>query len=104
MKKKSSSQSAFFSLRTLVVVALFVIGIALFASGAFSSADGANPRQKSSGMHKLSVRDRQLVALLKDRGAQIIADYGGFVLLEANDTLTRDAVSTGKAETVDYNN
>ena len=76
MKKKSTSQSAFFNLRILFVVALGVVGVAwtLFGSGALSGpttrAKGASQSQSGAGSHKLSIRDRQLVESLKDRGAQ----------------------------------
>jgi hypothetical protein len=55
-------------------------------------------------LHKLSVRDRQLALSLKDRGASVIADYGGFVLVEANDSLTKSVAGNSQVETVDRNN
>src|SRR5262245_22607225 len=109
MKKKSPSQSAFLNLRILVVVAVGVVGVALtlFASSALSRPSAkaqAGGGRTNGGSHKLSVRDRQLAQFLTDRGAVLIGDYGSFVLLEANDELTRDAAANGRAEIVDFNN
>jgi hypothetical protein len=108
--KKKSSESAFFSLRILLIVALGLVGIALtlFGSGALSgattSAKGASQGQTSSASHKLSVRDRQLAESLKDRGARVVADYGNFVLLEANDALANSVAGNASAQVVDHNN
>jgi hypothetical protein len=111
MKKKSTSQSAFFNVRLMLVGALCVFGVAftLTASGTLSGSSGpaqgsSRPNQRSGGLHKLSVRDRQLALSLKDRGASVVADYGGFVLIEANDSLTKSVSSNSQVETVDHNN
>jgi hypothetical protein len=110
MKKKSTSQSAFFNLRFLILVALSVVSVALtlFGSGALSGpttpAKGASQGQASGTSHKLSVRDRQLAESLKDRGARVVGDYGNFVLLEANDSLANSVAGNASAEVVDYNN
>ena len=110
MKKKSISQSAFFNLRILFVVALGVAGVALTMlasralSGPTTPAKGATQIQTSGGPHKLSIRDRQLVESLKNRGAHVIADYGNFVLLDANDALANSLAGNASAEIVDYNN
>jgi len=110
MKKKTTSQSAFFNLRILLVVALGVAGLTftLFGSGALqrptTPAKGASQGQAGGGPRKLSVRDRQLVESLKDRGARVVADYGNFVLLDANDALANSLARNAGAENVDYNN
>src|SRR6266487_5107907 len=107
MKKKSNLQSPFLTLRILVVVVLCLLGVvlALFAPGIISGpcalAQGGNSSQKTAAPHKLSVRDRQLAKSLKDRGARVIADYGSFVLLEANDVLAKSAAGNANAEIVD---
>ena len=60
MKKKSSSQSAFFNLRVLIGLFVFLAGVslALVGSGAFSnvfaqtkSANGANADQSSNSIY-----------------------------------------------------
>ena len=60
MKKKSSSQSAFFNLRVLIGLFVFLAGVflALLGSGAFSnvfaqtkSANGANADQSSNSIY-----------------------------------------------------
>src|SRR5882724_11991072 len=108
--KKKSSESAFFNLRILLIVALGLVGVALtlFGSGALSgattSAKGASQGQTGSAAHKLSVRDRQLAESLKDRGARVVADYGNFVLLEANDALANSVAGNASAQVVDHNN
>src|SRR5262245_8255710 len=110
MKRKSISQSAFFNLRIVMVAAVCVLGVALtlFGSGALS---GPNTKAQAGagggtngGSHKLSVRDRQLAASLKDRGAHVVSDYGSSVLLEANDSLVQSVAGNTKAQLVDYNN
>ena len=73
-------------------------------SGPTTPAKGANQIQTSAGSHKLSIRDRQLAESLKNRGAHVIADYGNFVLLEANDALANSLAGNASAEIVDYNN
>lgn len=108
MKKKSNSKSAFFTLRVLVVVVLCLLSVVLvlfgpgMISGPSALAQGAN--QKTAASHKLSVRDRQLAESLKNRGARVVADYGSFVLLEANDALANSVAGNASAEIVDYNN
>ena len=108
MKKKSNSQSAFFTFRVLIVVVLclLVIVLTLFGPGMMSGpsalAQGAN--QKAAASHKLSVRDRHLAESLKSRGARVVADYGSFVLLEANDALANSVAGNASADIVDYNN
>ena len=81
---------------------------AMLASGALSGpttpAKGATQIQTSGGPHKLSIRDRQLVESLKNRGAHVIADYGNFVLLDANDALANSLAGNASGEIVDYNN
>ncbi len=110
MKKKSISQSAFFNLRILLVVAVGVVGVALtlFGSGALprptTPAKGVSQDQAGAGSHKLSIRDRQLAESLKNRGARVVADYGNFMLLDANDALANSLAGNANAEIVDYNN
>jgi hypothetical protein len=110
MKKKATSQSAFFNVRLMLFGALCVFGVAftLIASGTLSapSASGSESgsNQRGGSLHKLLVRDRQLALSLKDRGASVIADYGGFLLLEANDALTKGVAGNSQVETVDHNN
>ena len=58
----------------------------------------------NAASHKLSVRDRQLAESLKARGARVVDDYGSFVLLEANDALTRSVAGNPQAEIADHNN
>ena len=108
MKKKSNSQSAFFTFRVLIVVVLCLLGIVLtlfgpgMMSGPSALAQGAN--QKAEASHKLSVHDRHLAESFKSRGARVVADYGSFVLLEANDALANSVAGNASAEIVDYNN
>ena len=110
MKKKFNSQSAFFTPRVLVVLVFCLLGfvLALFGPGIISGpsalAQGAKPNQRTAPSHKLSVRDRQVAESLKDRGAHVVADYGNFVLLEANDALANSVNGNANAEIVDYNN
>src|SRR5262245_36608047 len=108
MKKKFNSQSAFFTFRILILMVLCLVGVAValfgpgFFSGSSALAQGAN--QKGAASHKLSVRDRQLAQSLEDRGARIVADYGNFVLLEANDALANSVRGNPSVEIVNYNN
>jgi hypothetical protein len=51
-------------------------------------------------LHKISVSDRQIANGLTARGARLIADYGSYVLLEANEALA----NTKGAQMVDENN
>jgi subtilisin family serine protease len=110
MKKKSNSQSAFFTSRVLLVVVLCLLGaaVALFGPGIISGpsalGQGAKPNQRTTPSHKLSVRDRQVAESLKDRGARVVADYGNFALLEANDALANSVNGNANTEVVDYNN
>jgi subtilisin family serine protease len=110
MKKKFAPQSSFFNLRVLISLFVFLAGVvlALFGPGIVSSpsalAQGANSSQKNGASHKLSVRDRQFAESLRDRGARLVADYGSFVLLEANDALTNSVAGNPQAEIADYNN
>src|SRR5882724_845999 len=110
MKKKFNSQWAFFTPRVLVVFVLCVLGVVLalvgtgIISGPSALAQGAKPNQRTAASHKLSVRDRQVAESLKDRGAHVVADYGNFVLLEANDALANSVSGNANTEVVDYNN
>jgi subtilisin family serine protease len=110
MKKKSNSQSAFFTFRVLLVVVLCLLGAAVvlfgpsIISGPAALAQGPSANQKAAARHKLSVRDHQLAESLKDRGARVVADYGNFVLLDANDALANSLAGNASAEIVDYNN
>jgi hypothetical protein len=74
MKKKSTSQSAFFNLRVLIglFVVLFGVFLAFFGGGIVSSPSVL--AQGNGASHKLSVRDRQLAESLKVRGARVVAD------------------------------
>ena len=42
-----------------------------------------------SDRHEVSITDRQLVESFKQQGGRVIADYGSFVLVEANQAVTR---------------
>jgi subtilisin-like proprotein convertase family protein len=110
MKKKPASQSAFFNPRVLIG-ALCLVG-ALGALFAFHAMPGASalaqqePEQNQTPVaaHKVSVSDPQLVQTLKSQGARVIADYGSFVLLEANDKMAGLVVNNRNAQIVDENN
>ena len=109
MKKKPASQSAFFNPRLLIgVLCLLGILLALFAfhafPGASALAQGPEQNQKSGTLHKVSVSDPQLVETLKSQGARVIADYGSFVLLEADDAAAGSLTNNRNAQIVDENN
>ena len=104
MKKKSNSKSAFFTFRVLVVVVLCLLAVVLtlfgpgIMSGPSALAQGTN--QRAAASHKLSVRGRHLAESLKSRGAHVVADYGSFVLLEANDALANSVAGNASAARV----
>ena len=68
-------------------------------SGSASGLATVNYRSPGA-LHKISVRDRQTVNALTSQGARVIADYGSYVLLQANDALA----NTKGAQLVDENN
>ncbi|MGH7936532.1 MAG: hypothetical protein ACREF8_05950, partial [Chthoniobacterales bacterium] len=77
--------------------------MALFGFGVFpgtSSASAQGPQQN----HKVSVSDRNLVLTLQSQGARVIADYGSFVLLSANDRIANNLKGNPNAQIVDQNN
>ena len=53
--------------------------------------------------HKISVSDKKLVETLKAQGGRVIADYGSFVLMEANDAVA-NSLNSRDAQIVDENN
>ncbi len=55
-------------------------------------------------LHKISVSDAKLVQSIKAQGGRVIADYGSFVLMEANGTVASSVTGSGNAEVVDENN
>ena len=77
-------------------MALFSFSLILRAPSATAQGTG----QK----HKIAVSDRQLLASLTAQGAQVVADYGSYVLLNANDQVANNLRNTRGAELVDdYN-
>ncbi len=65
-------------------------------------ADGS---YRSPGkLHKVSVRDPQLVSALKSQGARVIADYGSFALLEVPEASVSSLTTNSKAQIADENN
>jgi subtilase family protein len=94
----------------LGTVALFVIPVSAqksvakekaIAEKSHLSAVLATANYRSPGsVHKITVTDRQTVNALTLQGAQVIADYGSYVLLQANDALA----NTKGAQVVDENN
>src|SRR6266404_2103399 len=65
-----------------------------------SSAGYRSPRER----HKISVSDKQLVQTLKAQGGRVVGDYGGFVLIEANDAVANSVANNRDAQIVDENN
>ena len=62
---------------------------------------GNTANYRSPGaLHKVLVKDRQVISALTAQGARLISDYGSYALLEANDALS---VTRG-AQVVDENN
>ena len=59
---------------------------------------------RSRRCHKISVDDGKLVQSLQARGGRVIADYGSFVLLEANDSAASSLTKKQNAQIVDENN
>ena len=93
----------------LGAVALFVIPVSAQRPGGKPKENGksasvnvvAGANYRSPGtLHKISVTDRQTVSALTSQGARVIADYGSYVLLQANDALA----NTKGAQLVDENN
>ncbi|MEY2505184.1 MAG: trimeric autotransporter adhesin, partial [Verrucomicrobiota bacterium] len=109
MKKKHSSQSAFFNPRVLVGILFLLLLLAgLFAldlfPGASARAQGTAQNAKAGPLHKVSVSDPQLAAKLKTQGARLIADYGSFVMFEVDDAMAGSLASNRNAQIVDENN
>ena len=102
----------------ILMVALLLGAVALFVIPVSAQKPVNKPKEKANaqkspssvlagdnyrspgGLHKVSVTDRQTVNALTSQGARVIADYGSYVLLEANDALA----NTKGAQVVDENN
>ena len=105
MKKRSASQSAFFYRKVLFGFALCSAGVflALFGFGVFPGTSSASAQSRNQ-THKISVSDRNLVAALQSQGAQLIADYGSFVLLRGDDNVANSIKGNPNARMADENN
>src|ERR1700751_2533447 len=92
MKNKPVSQSAFFTFRSLIGVvcllgALLVFGAYRAYSGASASEQSSASMSKLGPLHKVSVTNPEEVQTLTSQGARVIADYGSFTLLDADESL-----------------
>lgn len=110
MQKKPASCFAFLNARVAIVIVSYLFGVVvpLFGPGVFSNesmlAQGTKPGFKAAGTHKISVRDRDLIASLQARGARLIADYGASALLQVSDAVAESVAGDAQIEVVDYDN
>lgn len=102
---KKTFHSAFTNPRFSLGFILCSIGafVALFSFSLILRAPSATA-QGAGQKHKIAVSDRQLLGSLTAQGAQVVADYGSYVLLNANDQVANNLRNTRGAELVDdYN-
>lgn len=104
MIKKTASHLATTSPRLWLGVSLCSLGaaLALFSFSALSFVPTASAQ--SPGIHKVTVKNRQLVDSLTAQGGRVIADYGSFVLLRVDDRTAASLKGNPDAEMADDSN
>ncbi len=92
---------------TLFCLTGFLLALLAFHATSSPSANAqeqpAEP-QPLQTKHKISVSDRSQIEKLQELGARIIADYGSFILMEANEAAVRSAANVHGTQSADHNN